>query len=189
MVVTMPLLLNLGVSFVLLFFSVHWYNSYGWFSLNWENFQRPDYSNKQKATNYHFYQWQNTNTANNEIFSGVTGLGRAPNTAAVPYPGAIWNYRCTGIFTSWWTWSPMLDRLTPASFLSCGHDTAAHFFRCTLYSHWHSAAILVYCHRFHISPQLLLALESRGRKLEGRTSLVSGLRLQYRPGTNCGFLV
>ena len=30
-----------------------------------------------------------------------------PNTAAVPNPGTIWNYRCMGIFTSSWTQSPV----------------------------------------------------------------------------------
>ena len=96
---------------------------------------------------------------------------RSPlNTAAVSYPGAIWNYRCTGIFTSWWIWSPMLARLGPASFLSCGRDSSARFIRCTLYSHWHSAAILVHYHRFHISLQPPVGLRVRGRKLEGRTS-------------------
>ena len=28
--------------------------------------------------NYHFYRWQNTNTANNEIFSGVLVLAEPP---------------------------------------------------------------------------------------------------------------
>ena len=87
------------VSFVLLFFSVHWHNSYGWFCLKWENFQRPDYSNKQKATNYHFYRWQNTNTANNEIFSGVlTGLGGAPQYSCSPLPRCHLELRVHGDF-------------------------------------------------------------------------------------------
>ena len=64
----------------------------------------------------------------------------------------------------------MLARLGPASFLSCGRDTAARFIRSTPYSHWHSAQILVHYYRFHISPQPPVGLRVRGRKLEGRTS-------------------
>ena len=85
LVVTVPLLLNLEVSSVLLFFSVYRHNSYGWFFLNWEKFQRPDYSNKQKATNCHFYRWQHTNTANNDIFMEYWPWQSPPNTAAVSY--------------------------------------------------------------------------------------------------------
>ena len=95
-----------------------------------------------------------------------------PNTAADPYPGAIWNYRCTAIFSSWRTQSPMLARLGPASLTSksCGRHTAVRFIHCTLYSHWNSTAVLAHYYRFHISPQPPVGLRVRGRKLEGRTS-------------------
>ena len=105
------------------------------FVSNWENFQRPDYSNKQKATNYHFYRWQNTNTANNESFSGVLALRSPPIQLQSPTQvpsgttGARGFSQADGHEVLW------LARLGPASFLSCGCDTAARFFRCTLYSH------------------------------------------------------
>ena len=85
---------------------------------------------------------------NGRLISGAlaSAVPPTPNTVADPYPGAIWNYRCTGIFTSWWTRSPMLARLVPASFLPFGRDTAARFICYTLYPHWHSATILAYPH-------------------------------------------
>ena len=86
------------VTFFFLFTDI--IHSLSWFSLNWEKFQRPDYSDRQKATNFYFYRWQHTNTANDRLIPGALASAEPPNTAADPYPGAIWNYRCTGIFTS-----------------------------------------------------------------------------------------
>ena len=82
------------VTFFFLFTDI--IRSLSWFSLNWEKFQRLDYSDRQKATNFYFYRWQQTNTANDRLFSGVLASAEPPNTAADPYPGAIWNSGARG---------------------------------------------------------------------------------------------
>ena len=87
------------VTFFFLFTDI--IHSLSWFSLNWEKSQRPDYSDRQKAVRTAISTDNDTPTLQTTELSLEHWPRRSPpNTAADPYPGAIWNHRCTGIFTS-----------------------------------------------------------------------------------------